>query len=642
MQRQKRKVVLIGSPNVGKSLLFNHLTGNYVSVSNYPGTTVDVARGTCRIGNQLFEIVDTPGIYSLLPLTEEEWVTREVLRDEAPDVLIHVVDAKNLRRMLHLTLQLMDTGLPLILDLNMIDEIHTYGLKINTKLLSELLQIPVVATAATTGTGLEELRHILALAPCRPPSGFVYSPDIEQAIADLAGLLNNTNGLSPRLAALLLLQEDRAMLAALSQEPAREQIVSLCRAVAARYNDRLSLVLAQQRQRFIDELLAKVIRHIFKSRSDRWLELCGRWTRQPWPGIPILALVLYFGLYKFVGRFGAGFLVDYIDGRIFGTIINPFVHKLVQTYISIEWLRSLLVGDYGLYSLGVRYAVAIILPIVGTFFLMFALLEDSGYLPRLAMLVDRLFKHLGLNGRAVIPLALGLGCGTMAVVVTRTLETRRERLLATFLLALTIPCSAQLGLVLALLSHNGKILAIWLLYILSLFVMVGWLSAKVLPGNHSPFYMELPPLRCPQLTNVLNKALTRMVSYFTEILPIFVLTSAFLWLGDYTGLLASLTEKLKPICMTLGLPSDMAAILLLGFFRRDYGAAGLYDLAAGGHLSDHQLLVAAVTLTLFVPCIAQLAVIIKERGVFSCILMLLLIALISFFSGWCMHLFLSL
>jgi ferrous iron transport protein B len=333
--------------------------------------------------------------------------------------------------------------------------------------------------------------------------------------------------------------------------------------------------------------------------------------------------------------------VDYLDGRIFGEMINPFVIELVQTYIPAVWMQSLIIGEYGVYSLGFRFAVAIILPIVGTFFLMFAILEDSGYLPRLAMLVDRLFKNFGLNGRAVIPVALGLGCGTMAVVVTRTLETRRERVLATFLLSLTIPCSAQLGVVLALLAHNTQILLLWLVYVSAIFVIVGWLSAKVLPGEHSAFYLEIPPLRCPQLTNVFTKAYTRMACYFWEIMPVFVATSVVLWIVDYAGVLASLISAIEPIIHLLGLPSQTAGTFLLGFFRRDYGAAGLYEMTAAGLLSDYQLLVAAVTITLFVPCIAQLTVMVKERGIVTSSLMVLLIAMISIASGWLINILLS-
>jgi ferrous iron transport protein B len=350
---------------------------------------------------------------------------------------------------------------------------------------------------------------------------------------------------------------------------------------------------------------------------------------------------LYLGLYQFVGKFGAGFLVDYVDTVIFKQIVNPIIQSIVYQYVAGEWLPSLLVGEYGIVTLGFRYAVAIILPIVGTFFLVFAVLEDCGYLPRLAMLVDRLFHHFGLNGRAVIPFTLGLGCGTMAVMVTRTLETRRERILATFLLSVAIPCSAQLGVVLALLSRDIMALSIWVAYIVLIFIVIGWLSARIMPGKRSAFYIEIPPLRIPLLSNVITKAYTRMSWYFMEILPIFIITSLIMWLGDRSGILTNIIQLIMPLMALLGLPAEAAQAFLLGFFRRDYGAAGLYDMCLNGVLDNQQLLVAAVTLTLFIPCVAQLAVMVKERGLIVSGIMVTVILLLSFFAGWVLHQLLS-
>jgi ferrous iron transport protein B len=262
----------------------------------------------------------------------------------------------------------------------------------------------------------------------------------------------------------------------------------------------------------------------------------------------------------------------------------------------------------------VRYAVALILPIVGTFFLAFSIIEDTGYFPRLALLVDRVFKKIGLNGRAVIPIVLGFGCDTMATMVTRTLETIRERIIATVLLALAIPCSAQLGVILGLLSGEPGTLIVWTLCISLIFLLVGFLAAQVVPGERPMFYMEIPPLRMPQPRNVLVKTYTRMQMYFLEIFPLFIFASVVLWAGKMTGLLQGLVDTLTPVMRMLGLPEEASAAFIFGFFRRDFGAAGLYDLHTGGLLSPVQLAVAAVTLTLFVPCVAQFLMMKKERG----------------------------
>jgi ferrous iron transport protein B len=221
----------------------------------------------------------------------------------------------------------------------------------------------------------------------------------------------------------------------------------------------------------------------------------------------------------------------------------------------------------------------------------------------------------------------------MLRVVTRTLETRRERILATFLLSLTIPCSAQLGVILALLSDSFLSLTIWGGYVLIIFGIVGRLSGSLLPGNSSSFYMEIPPLRLPMLSNVLHKAFIRMWWYFIEILPIFIITSIVLWIGDRAGVLTHIIYWMQPVMSSLSLPIETAQPFLLGFFRRDYGAAGLYEMVTSHSLSKEQLLIASVTLTLFVPCIAQVAVMIKERGVFISIIMLCSIIFLAFMGG---------
>jgi ferrous iron transport protein B len=261
------------------------------------------------------------------------------------------------------------------------------------------------------------------------------------------------------------------------------------------------------------------------------------------------------------------------------------------------------------------YAFALILPIVTTFFIMFAIIEDSGYLPRLAMLVDRVFKVIGMSGRAVIPMVLGFGCDTMATIVTRTQETKRERVLATLLLALAIPCSAQLGVIFAILSGSPASLLVWVLAIVLVFLLVGFLAARVIRGDRPSFYMEIPPLRLPRFGNVVSKTLARLQWYLLEVLPVFVIASVLLWLGDLTGILDVLGRGLGPVVSFIGLPPEAGPVFLYGFFRRDFGAAGLYDLQAAGVLAGIPLVVAAVTLTLFVPCIAQFSVMVKERGI---------------------------
>ena len=304
-------------------------------------------------------------------------------------------------------------------------------------------------------------------------------------------------------------------------------------------------------------------------------------------------------------------------------------------------MRDLFVGEYGIITLGLDYAIAIIFPIVGTFFVAFSIIEDSGYLPRLAMLIDRIFKKIGLSGRAVIPLVLGFGCDTMATIVTRTQETKRERVITTLLLALAIPCSAQLGVIFAILAGSGLALVIWVVVVGLVFLLVGYLASKVIPGARPSFYMEVPPLRLPKVSNVLLKTYIRLQWYFIEVLPFFIMASLLLWAGEVTDVFRLVINGLEPLIGFIGLPQETAVAFLYGFFRRDFGAAGLYDLHSSGVLTGIPLVVAAVTLTLFIPCIAQFMVMVKERGIRTALAIALFIFPFAFLVGFALNQLLS-
>lgn len=463
-----------------------------------------------------------------------------------------------------------------------------------------------------------------------------YEPPIEEAVNIISRLLQHDYPMSKRAVALLLLQEDPEIQPEVAaREAAYSEVVRVIEETQAQYSQPLAYLIAAQRQATAAELARRVTRMPPAGTSRNWGEWLGRITMQPVTGIPILLLVLYFGLYQFVGVFGAGTVVDFLESALFEGYVNPWVNSLVNTYLPWEPLRLLIGGDYGIVTLALRYAVAIILPIVGSFFLVFSVIEDSGYLPRLAMLVDWLFRRIGLNGRAVIPMTLGFGCDTMATMVTRTLETRRERLIATFLLALAIPCSAQLGVILALLAGRPGALFTWGIFLLLVFLLTGYLTSRILPGEQPRFYLELAPLRWPQLSNVLTKTYTRMQWYFIEVFPLFILASLLIWAGQLTGAFDLVIGWLVPVVGWIGLPPETAAVFLFGFFRRDYGAAGLYDIA--GSLSGVQLVVAAATLTLFVPCIAQFSMMLKERGWRATLAMVLFIFPFAFGAGYILN-----
>ena len=526
-------VILVGHPNVGKSALFQRLTGRRTTVSNYPGTTVDITLGSAS-WDAATRIVDTPGILAFPATSEDEEVVERAL-DEAPCAIVQVGDAKNLRRTLKLTSQLAERRVPLVLVLNMTDEARRRGIVVDDEEISRAIGVPVVTTVATRGVGIGSVAP--AVLEARVPQSF----DVDELVAGAVSA------------------------------PA--------------------------------------------ARAGSPLERVATLTTHPLWGWPVLAAVLY-AMYLFVGVLGAGKLVGLVETDLFGAHLNPWLTGLVDRTVPSGLVRDFLVGQYGLWTMGMTYALALILPIVTTFFIAFSLLEDSGYLPRLSVVSNRLFAAVGLNGKAALPMVLGLGCVTMATLTTRILETKRERLLATLLLALAVPCSAQLGVVLGMLASVSLVATmIWGGVVFGVLLGVGALAARVLPGERTPLVVELPPLRVPQLSNVLVKTITRLEWYVREVVPLFLIGTAALFVLDRVRALPALIDAAKPLVTGwLGLPPEAAAAFLVGFLRRDFGATGLFALHAQGQLNPEQVVVAMVTITLFIPCVASLLIIVRERG----------------------------
>jgi ferrous iron transport protein B len=389
----------------------------------------------------------------------------------------------------------------------------------------------------------------------------------------------------------------------------------------------------------------------------------------PFKGLAFLALALV-AMFWFVGLFGAGSLVDLFEVGLFRHYVSPaaisaldailpFPHthetELIPNSVGIplspvheiplfdvtrevkvpeysippgtelnllhhlaRFVHDLLVGPFGTVTMALSYALAIVLPIVTTFFFLFSIMEDSGYFPRMAIMVNRVFRLMGLNGKAVIPMILGLGCDTMATMTTRILDTRKERIVTTMLLALAIPCSAQLGVLLALMASLAPAGALlWIGLVVGVIFLVGWLTARLFDEDSSDFILEIPPMRWPQLSNVMVKTASRLNWYLKEVIPIFILGTAILFLLDLFNALELLARMGQPLVTGwLGLPSDMANAFLVGFMRRDFGAVYILEAAIGPNpvLSPHQILVAMVTITLFMPCIANFLMIAKEQG----------------------------
>lgn len=571
-----RRIALVGNPNVGKSVFFGYLTGLYAEVSNYPGTTIEITSG--HSGRDL--IIDTPGIYGVSSFNDEESVARDIILNA--DVLLNIVDAVHLERDLFLTLQLADMRIPMVVALNFMDEAEKEGLEIDVDLLSDLLGVPVIPTIATKTEGLLNIKT--ALESARPGHA---DPQISQSITEFLRSVGSPGE------ALLVLEGDEVISGRHGIKPGelREEFYL-------------------RRREKVNDIVNHVVHEAGIGR--RLSVRLGQWTLNPWTGIPLLLVILYM-LYQLIGVLVAQSVVGFTEGTIMHGYWEPMVRKFIFHWISeSSVLGSVLAGQYGLFTMTITYLVGLLLPLVIGFYIALSILEDSGYLPRLAALTDRLLTGIGLNGRAVIPIILGFGCITMGTITTRLLGTKREKTIATSVLNFAIPCSAQLGVIVLLLGRVG--LKYTLAYILTMgacFVLLGTILNRTLPGESSTLLINLPPMRLPRLDNIFRKTITRTTAFMKEAYPWFITGSLFVALMQISGILNLVQNALAPLTIEwLQLPREAASAFIMGMVRRDFGAAGF----ASMNLTAPQTLVAMVSMTLFVPCIASLTILIKERG----------------------------
>ncbi|MHB8155940.1 MAG: ferrous iron transport protein B [Desulfocucumaceae bacterium] len=572
-----RYIVVVGNPNVGKTALFNEMTGIYGDVSNFPGTTVDVCYG--RTENDI--IIDTPGVYGISSFNGAEKLVLDLVL--SADIIVDVADAGNLERDLFLTLHLIDLGLPVIVALNMSDETARHGLSLNRKALEETLGVPVVPTVAVEGVGVKAL--IERLPEARKGK---KDPRLMGKLDKMALELGTSEA-----RALLLLEGDTTTAGELDIPPGSE---------------RMSIY--KRRRERVNEIVSRV--SINTQPENNFLDILGQIMIRPLTGFPILVLVMVM-LYLLVGVFFAQVVVNFTQGYLMEGFYEPFVRTTLSAYIDLgSPLGMILTGQFGLLTMAITYVFGLLTPLVFGFFLVLSLLEDSGYLPRIAILMDRFLSVVGLNGLAVIPLVLGFGCVTAATITTRLLPTDRERRIAIFLLALAVPCSAQLAFVTAIMSSLG--IAFFMLYvviIMGVMLISGVLLARVLPGDSAPLILNLPHLRMPGIGNVLIKTRMRSWQFIKEAFPLFVGGALVLSLLKITGVLDMIQNSMEPITVGwLNLPAESASAFIMGLIRRDFGTAGILGMS----MSRGEEFVAMVTLTLFVPCIASVMIIFKERG----------------------------
>ncbi|NMC60371.1 MAG: ferrous iron transport protein B [Candidatus Methanofastidiosa archaeon] len=602
----EKKIALVGSPNVGKSVIFSHLTGKYVTVSNYPGTTVELSRGKGLLGIKKIDVIDTPGCNSLIPMSEDEEVTRDVLVSGEIDYVIQVADEKNLQRALMISSELSELELPFTLVLNMADEARRKGVIIDIEKLSKILNVPVIETVAVEGKGILKMKKSVlnsSLSTIKIDYG-----KLEGAVEKLTKILGT------RGKAVMALSDESFAGRILNNKEKIQEVNDTIRKEKARISVPLFYYIREKRREETLNIIRKV-KNEEKTSKTQFSEKLSNLTLNPFTGIPIFLVILLI-LYEFVGFLGAQIMVEFLEEKLFGGIINPTLKIIFNNFIHNDFISIMFVGEFGIITMALTYAIAIIFPIVLTFFIAFGLLEDSGYFPRLAVMGNKPLKVLGLNGKAILPLILGCGCVTMATITVRTLDTKKERIIATLLLSLGVPCSAQIAVVFAMASALSfkALLFIFSVVILQL-IIVGALSSRIIKGESSDFIMELPPLRIPKFSNILYKTAMRLEWYVKEVIPIFILGTLSLFFFNEFKILGIIEEVFSPFVVgILELPKEAARAFLMGFFRRDYGAAGLFQLQDLGLMTNLQTVVSLIVITLFVPCIANLFVIIKERG----------------------------
>lgn len=565
------KILLIGNPNVGKSVLFSRLTGVNVIVSNYPGTTVEFSQGKIKIGDKVVEIIDTPGAYTLDPTNKAEEVTLKLLNSAT--VVLNVVDATNLERSLNLTLELIKKKIPMIVVLNFWDEIKHIGIKVDVEKLSQILTLPCIPTCAITGEGIKELVGKIKEAK-------IPSYDYEE----------------------------------------------------------------EERWHEVGKIISMVEKIEHKHHS--FLEKVRDFSVIPITGIPLggVALFLFFKIVFLMGKV----LEKYVCGRVFTLFWEPLILRLSKIIPQEKWVYNFLIGkiEYGMeealgvLTTGVYVPFAIVLPYVVVFYFVLTLLEDTGYLVRLAILVDSLMHKVGLHGLGVISMILGVGCNVPGLLSTRILETKRERFIATTLMCISVPCMAQIAMIMGLLGrYGGKGVGLVFFVLSVVWVVLGIGLNKILKGSSPEIFVEIPPYRIPYLKGVMKKVYLRLRWFIKDALPWIFVGIVLINLLDVLNVIHWVGKVFSPVLTgVLGLPSSCITALIVGILRKDVAMGMIIGLG----LNLPQLVIVSVILTMYFPCAATFATLIKELGVKEMIKITLIMIVGTVVVGGGMNLVLSL
>ncbi len=544
-----KRIAMMGCPNVGKSVLFSRLTGVNVISSNYPGTTVDFTKGYTHIGGEKFELIDVPGTYSLEPISKAEEVARTMLQEA--DIIINVVDATHMERNLYLTLEILGMKKPTIIALNLSDEAKHIGIDIDVRHLEKLLGVPVVPTCAISGEGVKELTLKLR---------------------------------------------------------------------AAKQSEQIKPMTEEERWRKIGDIIRKV--QVVHHRHHTIWEHIADITVKPATGIPI-AMIVIFLIFLFIIQIG-NLIIEYLMDPIFYDYYGPWIVGFVNTFYPEGLVHEILIGkstlesldftqSFGLLTTGLYVPFDMVLPFVVTFYIMLSLLEDTGYLPRLAVLVDTGLHKLGLHGSAIVPTILGLGCNVPGALATRIMETEKQRFIAATLMAIAVPCMAQSAMIFGILGKYGMR---WILMVYGtlalLYISLGLVLKRIIKGESPELLLEVPPYRKPDPVTLLKKTWTKAYGFLVEAVP-FVLLGVFVMNLLYiSGVIELLSGLFSPVLTTLlGLPKEAIVALIMGFLRKDIAVGMLLPLG----MTPQQLTISCVILSTYFPCVATFVVLLKELGI---------------------------
>ncbi len=608
-------VVLVGNAKVGKSTLFLKLCPRKAEDEQIRSLKRKVEKGYA--GRTKTLVYNTPGLLSMFSKNLEERVARDMLLPGALQAragrIVIVADAKNLKRALSLVLQFSEYELPMLLVLNMSDEARSKGIRINREKLSSILGIPVCETVARNGDGIEDVLYSLD-AMERPMAANVHSDDVEHFVEMVRSTLEPVN-MSPRALALHILTHDpgvrRYLRASYSPEKV-QALYAMADALSGNHPEPFALRSVRLYSKKAEDI-ARVVQSRGTPEYRRISAKIGRLCMTPLTGIPIAFAVLFL-MYRFVGTFGATWLVDLINVRIFGDHLIPWITSVLEP-VPFELFKSMMIDpDFGILPTGVFLALGLVTPVLFCFYIAFGILEDSGYLSRLAILLDRVFQTMGFNGKGIIPLTMGFSCVTMAILTTRVLDTEKEKNIMCFLLLLGLPCAPLLAVMLIILGgmHVTATLTVFGLIFVQL-IVAGYVSNKVLFGARSPLIMEIQPIRIPRIVQVLRQALSKTVHFIKEALPVFVVASMLVFLFEHMGGLDYLEKAMRPVvCSFMGLPEKSVQVFIKTLIRRENGATEIQHLR--GAYDNVQLVVNLLVMTFLSPCINATLVLIKERG----------------------------